>query len=71
MFSDVKFAIYLTKIKSEKSTFVFKSTENKKPCRQKLLSDKQMKFKEYSACPDSFKIFFFKNVVLYEICSVK
>ena len=28
LFSDVKFAIYLTKIKSEKSTFVFKSPEN-------------------------------------------
>ena len=28
MFSDVKFAIYLTKRKSEKSTFVFKSPEN-------------------------------------------
>jgi hypothetical protein len=29
LFSDVKFAIYLTKIKSEKSIFVFKSPENK------------------------------------------
>ena len=28
LFSDVKFVIYLTKIKSEKSTFVFKSPEN-------------------------------------------
>jgi len=37
----------LTEIKSEKSTFVFKSQENKKPCRQKLLSDKQIKFKEF------------------------
>ena len=54
MFSDLKnvhvHVYILTKIKSNKSTFVFKSPENKKPCSQKLLSDKQMKFKEYSAC---------------------
>ena len=46
-FSEVKFAIYLTKIKSEKSTVVFNSPENNKPCRHKLVSDKQIKFKEF------------------------
>jgi len=47
LFSDVKFVIYLTKIKSEKSTFVFKSTDNKNHAEKKLLSDKQIKFKEF------------------------
>jgi hypothetical protein len=36
----------LTKIKSEKSTFMLKSPE-KKPYRQTLLSEKQIKFKEF------------------------
>jgi hypothetical protein len=62
LFSDVKFAIYLTKIKSEKSTFVL------------LLSDKQIKFKEFCASwnkchkslpRDSFKIFVWKNGLRY------
>ena len=66
----------LAKIKSEKSTFVFNSLENKKTCRQTLLSDKQIKFKEFCVSwnkfhknlpRNSFKIFFWKNVVLYEI----
>ena len=34
----------LTKIKSEKSTWI---TRKQKPCRQKLLSDKKIKFKEF------------------------
>jgi hypothetical protein len=71
---------YIIKIKSEKSTFVFNSPESKKPCRQKLLSDKQIKFKEFCVSwnkfhknlpRDSFKIFFWKYEVLYEIYSKK
>jgi hypothetical protein len=71
---------------------VFKSPENTKPCRQKLLSDKQIKllsdkqikllsdkqikFKDFCVSwntfhknlpRDSFKIFFWKNMELYEI----
>jgi hypothetical protein len=70
----------LTKIKSEKSTFVFKSPENNNHADKKLLSDKQIKFKEFCVSwnkihknlhRDSFRIFFWKNVVLYEIYSKK
>jgi hypothetical protein len=51
-----------------------------KPCRHKLLSDKQIKFKEFCVswknfikiCPEiALKYFFEKNVVLYEIYSKK
>ena len=70
----------LTKIKSEKSTFVFKSPENKNHADKKLLSDKQIKLKEFCVSwnkfhknlpRESFKIFFLKNVVLYEKYIVK
>jgi hypothetical protein len=54
--------------------FYMKIHRKQKPCRQKLLSDKQIKFKElcvswnkfHKNLPrDSFKIFVWKNVVLY------
>ena len=60
----------LTKIKSEKSTFMFKSPENKNHADKKLLSDKQIKFQEFCASwnkihknlhRDSFRIFFWKK----------
>jgi hypothetical protein len=49
---------------------VFNSPENNKPCRHKLVSDKQIKFKEFCVSwnkfhknlpRDSFKIFFENN----------
>ena len=64
----------LIKIKSENSTFVFKSPKkNKKPCRQKLLSDKQIKFKEFCCpeinfikiCPEIALTYFCENMWFY------
>jgi hypothetical protein len=59
---------------------VFKSPENENHADKKLLSDKQIKLKEFCVSwnklqknlpRESFKIFFLKNVVLYEKYIVK
>jgi hypothetical protein len=59
LFSDVKFAIYFNKNKIGKINICVLITRKQKPCRQKIVSDKQI------------KIFFWKNVALYEIYSKK
>ena len=74
MYSDIKFAIYFTKNKIGKINICVWITRKQKPCRQKLLSDKQIKFKEFcvswNKCHkdlprDSFKICFLKKMWFY------
>jgi hypothetical protein len=65
----------LTKSKIGKFNICVYITRKQKPYRQKLLSDKQIKFKEFcvfwNKVPKKSEIFFWKNVVLYEIYSKK
>ena len=80
LFSDVKFAKYLTKIKSEKSTFVFKSPENINHADKNYYQINKYNSKN-STCREinfikicqeiALKFCFWKNVVLYEIYSKK
>ena len=80
LFSDIKFAIYLTKIKSEKSTFVFKSPENINHADKNYYQINKYNSKN-STCREinfikicqeiALKFCFWKNVVLYEIYSKK
>jgi hypothetical protein len=79
LLSNVKFAKYFDKNKIGKINIVLKSPENQSNT-QKLLLDKQIRFKEFCVSwnkfhknlpRDSFKIFLEKNVVLCEIFSKK
>jgi hypothetical protein len=79
LFSDVKFAIYLTKVKSEKSTFVFKSPENKNHADRNYYQINKYNSKNSACleinfikiCSEIALNFFFLNMVLYEIYSKK
>ena len=72
LFSDVKFAIYLTKIKSEKSTFVFKSPENINHADKNYYQNFAcLEINSIKICPEIALKYFFEKMWFYMKCIVK